>query len=75
MKHIVNCCAPWRFTWIVTVQKKETAEKLFIVRQTLYHRLKKIGELIGSDFMKPDNRLALEMAIKAFYMKDAIKND
>ncbi|MGY0692372.1 PucR family transcriptional regulator [Virgibacillus sp. FSP13] len=48
--------------------KKEAAEQLFIVRQTLYHRLRKIGELLGKDFMEPSNRLALETAIKAYYL-------
>ncbi len=51
--------------------KKEAAEQLFIVRQTLYHRLRKIGELLGKDFMEPSNRLALELAIKAYYISDA----
>ncbi|ASK64363.1 PucR family transcriptional regulator [Virgibacillus phasianinus] len=48
--------------------KKEAAERLFIVRQTLYHRLVKIEQLIGQDFMEPMNRLALETAIKAYYL-------
>ena len=43
--------------------KKETAEKLFIVRQTLYHRLEKIEQIIGSDFMEYENRLCLEMML------------
>lgn len=43
--------------------KKETAEKLFIVRQTLYHRLEKIEQIIGSDFMNYENRLCLEMML------------
>ncbi|GGA28241.1 PucR family transcriptional regulator [Psychrobacillus lasiicapitis] len=46
--------------------KKETAESLFIVRQTLYHRLEKLESLLGEDFMEPSNRLALEVAIMAF---------
>ncbi|WP_245832955.1 PucR family transcriptional regulator [Oceanobacillus timonensis] len=54
--------------------KKEAADQLFIVRQTLYHRLKKIEELLGSDFMEPNNRLALELAIKAYYMSRANRN-
>ena len=45
--------------------KKETAERLFIVRQTLYHRLEKLETIIGSDFMEPTNRLAIEVAIHA----------
>lgn len=43
--------------------KKETAEKLFIVRQTLYHRLEKIEQIIGSDFMNYENRLCLEIML------------
>lgn len=46
--------------------KKETAEHLHIVRQTLYHRLNKLYELIGSDFMEPYKRQAIEVAISAY---------
>lgn len=46
--------------------KKEAAERLFIVRQTLYHRIEKLEQLLGEDFMEPRNRLALETAIKAY---------
>lgn len=49
----------------VNGSKKEAAERLFIVRQTLYHRLEKIKELIGEDFMFPEKRLAIEIAIYA----------
>ncbi|GAB7388747.1 PucR family transcriptional regulator ligand-binding domain-containing protein [Bacillaceae bacterium] len=45
--------------------KRVTAEKLFITRQALYHRLQKIRELLGENFMSPENRLAFEMAIRA----------
>ncbi|MGR3763956.1 PucR family transcriptional regulator [Rossellomorea sp. NS-SX7] len=43
--------------------KQETAKKLFIVRQTLYHRLKKIEELLGEDYMSSDKRLAIEFLL------------
>ncbi|RLL43809.1 PucR family transcriptional regulator [Oceanobacillus piezotolerans] len=46
--------------------KKETADRLFIVRQTLYHRLDKIKELLGEDFMEPMKRQAIEMATCAY---------
>ena len=46
--------------------KKETAEQLHIVRQTLYHRLDKLYELIGDDFMDPYKRQAIEVAITAY---------
>ncbi|MEK4425067.1 PucR family transcriptional regulator [Solibacillus sp. FSL K6-1523] len=45
--------------------KKETSERLFIVRQTLYHRLEKIEQLLGHDFMKPEKRLTLELMLFA----------
>jgi PucR family transcriptional regulator, purine catabolism regulatory protein len=46
--------------------KKETSDRLFIVRQTLYHRLERLETLLGKDFMEPSNRLAIEVAIKAY---------
>lgn len=46
--------------------KQDTARELFIVRQTLYHRLDKIISLIGEDFMKADKRLAIELALSAY---------
>jgi len=49
--------------------KKETAERLFIVRQTLYHRLEKIEELLGKGYMEPINRQAIELALAAHSLK------
>ncbi|WP_028611405.1 PucR family transcriptional regulator [Paenibacillus harenae] len=46
--------------------KQDTARGLFIARQTLYHRLDKIAALLGDDFMKPDKRLAIELALHAY---------
>lgn len=46
-------------------QKNETAEALFIVRQTLYHRLSKIEQLIGTDFMSAPKRMMLELMLLA----------
>ncbi|MDQ0268267.1 PucR family transcriptional regulator [Cytobacillus purgationiresistens] len=43
--------------------KKETAQKLFIVRQTLYHRLEKLEQLLGTDFMTHEKRLAIEFMV------------
>lgn len=48
--------------------KKETAEALYIVRQTLYHRLDKIKELLGEDYMHARKRQAIELAIAAHLM-------
>lgn len=54
--------------------KQDTAKELFVVRQTLYHRLDKIASLLGNDYMKPDKRLAIELALHAYeYTYGAIK--
>jgi PucR family transcriptional regulator, purine catabolism regulatory protein len=53
--------------------KQETAKKLFIVRQTLYHRLKKIEELLGDDYMSSDKRLAIEFLLAAHDYLDPLK--
>jgi purine catabolism regulator len=51
--------------------KKEASTKLFIVRQTLYHRIDKLKELLGNDFMETEKRLVLEFSVYAWnYMKD-----
>lgn len=49
----------------VNGSRKEAAEKLFIVRQTLYHRIDKLKKMLGEDFMEGNKRLALEFAIHA----------
>ena len=45
--------------------KQETANQLFIVRQTLYHRLKKLESPLGKDFMTGHNRITLEFMLLA----------
>jgi len=45
--------------------RNETAEQLNIVRQTLYHRLKRIEAIIGENFMEPNNRLMIEFSLYA----------
>lgn len=54
--------------------KKETAKQLFIVRQTLYHRLDKLTELLGEDFMSPLKRQAVEFAILCYDYLHAYKS-
>ncbi|MDC0759128.1 PucR family transcriptional regulator [Brevibacillus sp. AG] len=49
----------------VNLSKQEAAEKLFIHRQTLYHRLEKIEEILGEDYMATQNRICLEIALRA----------
>ncbi|WP_167569112.1 PucR family transcriptional regulator [Brevibacillus migulae] len=46
--------------------KQETADRLYIHRQTLYHRLEKIKDLLGPDFARPHHRLCLEIALRAY---------
>ncbi|WKB35470.1 helix-turn-helix domain-containing protein [Terrilactibacillus sp. S3-3] len=48
--------------------KRETANHLFIHRQTLYNRLEKIKEILGDDFFEPQRRYCLEMALLGFEM-------
>ncbi|MBD0380834.1 PucR family transcriptional regulator ligand-binding domain-containing protein [Paenibacillus sp. WST5] len=48
--------------------KQIVAQRLFIVRQSLYYRLEKIEELLGSDYMSPEKRLALQVAIRAYQL-------
>lgn len=50
--------------------KQETSKQLFIVRQTLYHRLEKLERLLGANFMRSDQRLGIEFMIFALdYLK------
>ncbi len=49
-----------------SLSKQDAANKLYIRRQTLYHRLDKIQELLGDDYLKPENRLSLELALRAY---------
>ncbi|MFA1818883.1 PucR family transcriptional regulator [Virgibacillus oceani] len=54
-------------TYLETMgSKKETSERLFIVRQTLYHRLEKIEELMDKDILEPTKRQGIELAIRAY---------
>ncbi|WP_345940769.1 PucR family transcriptional regulator [Paenibacillus sp. ALJ109b] len=52
--------------FILCCSKQETATALFIVRQTLYHRLHKIETLLGDDYTLPEKRVAIELAIYAY---------
>ncbi len=47
-------------------KKNETAKSLYVVRQTLYHRLEKIQELFGDLFSSHERRLAIELAILGY---------
>ncbi len=44
--------------------KKDTAEKLFIARQSLYQRIKTLEGLLGEDFISsPEKRICTEIAL------------
>lgn len=51
---------------LMSCSKQETAKELYIVRQTLYHRLDRIASLLGEDFIHHEKRLAIELAIHAY---------
>lgn len=44
--------------------KLETCSRMFIARQTLYNRLDKIKEYLGSDFDSGDKQLSIGLALK-----------
>ncbi|CDQ20963.1 purine catabolism regulatory protein [Halobacillus karajensis] len=52
--------------------KKETASKIFVVRQTLYHRLEKLEKLLGPDFMECEKRQVIEFALLAYEYQRAV---
>ncbi|WP_416149936.1 PucR family transcriptional regulator [Salipaludibacillus sp. HK11] len=45
--------------------KKETATRIFVVRQTLYHRIEKLENILGDDFMTSEKRQVLEFCMLA----------
>ncbi|MPY62671.1 PucR family transcriptional regulator [Streptomyces spongiae] len=48
-----------------TGRKAETARELHLNRQTLYNRLARIGELLGTDLDDPQTVLTLSLALRA----------
>jgi purine catabolism regulator len=55
--------------------KQESANKLFIVRQTLYHRLEKLENLLGKDFMDHEKRVTFEfMLLVKDYLSPCLAN-
>lgn len=45
--------------------KQEAAKRLFISRQTMYHRIQKLEELLGTDFLLPEKKMCIELALYA----------
>jgi purine catabolism regulator len=48
--------------------KQVASQELFVTRQTLYHRMNKIHELLGEDLLVPERRLSIEVALRAYQM-------
>lgn len=48
--------------------KQVAAQKLYIVRQSLYYRLDKITLLLGEDYMAVENRLSIQVALRAYQL-------
>jgi purine catabolism regulator len=46
--------------------KQQTAARLFIHRQTLYHRLEQLGRLLRADLDDPVQRLGVHLAVYAY---------
>jgi purine catabolism regulator len=55
--------------------KKETAKRLYVVRQTLYYRIEKLQKLLGEDFMKnAEKRLTIELMLFAHEYLNGMEN-
>lgn len=50
--------------------KQKTAERLFIVRQTLYFRLQKLEEMLGDTYDEGEHKYALEFACRTYMHKE-----
>jgi purine catabolism regulator len=46
----------------------QTAEALFIHRNTLIYRMERIASITGLDLDNPENRLAIQLALRIFRM-------
>lgn len=46
-------------------RKAETARAIHVERQSLYHRLARIEELLGASLQHPDTRLGVQLALRA----------
>lgn len=71
-KHNTNLLETLRVYLSCNGSKKDTAEKVFVVRQTLYHRLEKLEKLLGPDFMECEKRQVIEFALLAHEYQRAV---
>ncbi|WP_101843523.1 PucR family transcriptional regulator [Halobacillus sp. Marseille-P3879] len=73
-KHNTNLLQTLKVYLACNGSKKETAKKIFVVRQTLYHRLEKLEQLLGKDFMEAEKRQVIEFSILAHEYQQTILN-
>ncbi|MFC7063470.1 PucR family transcriptional regulator [Halobacillus seohaensis] len=73
-KHNTNLMETLRVYLSCNGSKKETAKKVFVVRQTLYHRLEKLENLLGKDFMESEKRQVIEFSILAHEYQQMINH-
>ncbi|WP_238322792.1 helix-turn-helix domain-containing protein [Gorillibacterium massiliense] len=52
----------------MTAPSRSPHRSFFIVRQSLYYRLEKIAELLGNDFMSPEYRISIQVALRAYQL-------
>jgi purine catabolism regulator len=50
--------------------KTEAAERLFVQRRTLYHRLDRISSILGRSLDDPTTRQSLQLAVRALDLLD-----
>ncbi|MHB1630477.1 MAG: PucR family transcriptional regulator [Bacilli bacterium] len=62
-KHHTNLFETLRAYLDCDRSKQQTADRLFIHRQTLYHRLEQIDQLLAVDLADPVRRLALHVSV------------
>ncbi len=48
-----------------TPDRSQAAQALRVHRQTLYYRIRRLEVLLGDDFLSPERRLALQLALRA----------
>jgi hypothetical protein len=56
---------PFEIAAIVVWKVVETAEALFVHRNTLLYRMERIREISGLDLDNPETRLSIQLALRA----------
>jgi purine catabolism regulator len=67
-EHNTDLVATLRAFFEQNANASETARKLFVHRNTLNYRLRRIAEIIGLDLDSADTRLALQVALRIQYL-------